>query len=64
MRIKMMGMKQRESVFDHKNEKKQWKLTNDASTMGYAIFLKPELNGGHKFSDEDQAEVWMNTFIV
>ena len=51
-------------MFDNKNEKLQWKLTNDASTMGYAIFLKSELNGGHKFSEEDQAEVWMNTFIV
>ena len=63
MRKKTLGVK-KESVFEIKNEKIQWKLTKDASSMGYAIFLKQEFNGGFKFSEEDQAEVWMNSFIV
>jgi hypothetical protein len=56
--------KKKDSIFDFENEKKQWKLTKDASSMGYGAFLKKEFNGGLDFEDDQRYMVWMNTFIV
>ena len=44
--------KKKDSIFDFENEKKQWKLTKDASAMGYGAFLKKEFNGGLDFEDD------------
>ena len=44
--------KKKDSIFDFENEKKQWKLTKDASSMGYGAFLKKEFNGGLDFEDD------------
>lgn len=60
----MAKKKKKDSIFDFTNEKKFWKLTKDASSMGYGAFLTKEFNGGLDFEDEQRAQVWMNTFIV
>lgn len=44
--------KKKDSIFDFQNEKKFWKLTKDASSMGFGVFLKKELNGGLDFEDD------------
>jgi hypothetical protein len=44
--------KKKDSIFDFANEKKFWKLTKDASSMGYGAFLTKEFNGGLDFEDE------------
>jgi len=51
-------------MYDHEFEKTKFKLTADASSMGYAVFLKSEFINGLNFEDEQRAQVWMNTFIV
>lgn len=51
-------------MYDHECEKTKFKLTADASSMGYAVFLKSEFINGLNFEDEQRAQVWMNTFIV
>jgi hypothetical protein len=39
-------------------------MKKDSTSLGYAVFLKPEYNGGYHISPEQQAKVWANTFIV
>ena len=39
-------------MYDYENEKTQWKLTADASSMGYAVFLKSEFINNLNFEDE------------
>lgn len=64
MREASKKKKKKDSIFDFANEKKSWKLTKDASSMGYGVFLTKEFNGGLDFEDDQRAMVWMNTFIV
>lgn len=40
------------SIFDYELEKVKWKLSKDSSSMGYAIYLKPQYNGGLEISTE------------
>ena len=47
--------KTKDSIFDFENEKKQWKLTKDSSSMGYGVFLKKEFNGGLDFQDDQRS---------
>jgi hypothetical protein len=37
---------EKDSIFEYKDEKLKWKLGNDSSSMGYAIYMKKEFNGG------------------
>jgi len=39
-------------------------MKKDSTSLGYAVFLKAEFNGGYEISPEQQAKVWANTFIV
>ena len=39
-------------------------MKKDSTSLGYAVFLKPEYNGGLQISPEQQAKVWSNTFVV
>ena len=39
-------------------------MKKDSTSLGYAVFLKKEYNGGYDISPEQQAKVWANTFVV
>lgn len=56
--------KKKDSIYEFANEKLKWKLTKDASALGYGAFLKKEFNGNLDFEDDARAQVWMNTFFV
>ena len=53
-----------DSMFSFEKEKTEWTLSNDASCMGYVVFLKKEYINNLNFVDEQKAQVWMNTFFV
>lgn len=44
--------KEKDSIFEHKDEKLKWKLSKCSSSMGYTIFLKKEFNGGLEIEPE------------
>jgi len=51
-------------MFSYEKEKLEWKLTKDASCMGYSVFLKREFINDLNFEDEQKSQVWMNTLLV
>ena len=44
--------KEKDSIFEGNRRKKDMKLLKDSSSMGYAIFLKPEFKNGLNISNE------------
>jgi hypothetical protein len=50
--------------FDYPINRKSLTLKKDSSALGFAVFLRPEYNGGYEISQEQQAKVWSNTLIV
>ena len=52
MRAKFAKKKEKDSIFEGTRRKKDMALLKDSTSMGYAIYLKPELKGGLNISND------------